>query len=133
MLTSIYLQLSCFHLCSCKKSTLTLATGMRLAIWRSWFRIPAPYTGKTSFTVFVVNILMLVCRKDENKQKETGMAHLWNKVIPYLEWPKKFWNVFFKKRRHKLDSNWLRCLQSWRWQTEWSIFVPDSVPTFVMK
>ena len=45
----------------------------RLMSWRSWVRIPAPYTGWTFFTFICCKIVMFVW-KDENKQKEAGFG-----------------------------------------------------------
>ena len=47
--------------------------GTRPMSWRSWVRIPAPYTGWTFFTFICCKIVMFVW-KDENKQKEAGFG-----------------------------------------------------------
>ena len=48
---------------------------------RLWVRIPALHTGWTFSHLFGVKIVMFLCRKDGNKQKEAGNGPLKNKSL----------------------------------------------------
>ena len=45
---------------------------MRLSIWRSWVRIPAPYTGWTFFTLICCKNCIDVCLKKTEKEAGNG-------------------------------------------------------------
>ena len=60
--------------------------GRRLTFWRSWVRIPVPYTGWTFFTLICCKVgLMFVWKRPKLNEKDADMAHFFKKTFFYYK------------------------------------------------
>ena len=71
--------------------------GRRFMYRRLWVRIPALHTGWTFSHLFGVKIVMFLCRKDGNKQKEAGnglcsLKQVGRQTIIEATWAMNIWH-----------------------------------------